>query len=268
MNKNSGAGFIDFIKDPVGTIKESFAGVPTRLNNISTRTLQSVGDIPIIKIDVAKTPIPSAIEGAINTISFGSWNKLKSKYGHKTLYHLSLIFVLRDGQKVILEKNEVIDIRPLQNSNSINKNTQYLSVPHSGNLTLNEIINKTQKAIGNKAMFDYQGMRNNCQNFILNILKFGCNINIPWVNEWIYQDFTKIREELPSHVEPIMDKVTGLASIGSRLMAKGKKKPTKKETQELEKYMKEKNITKEDIMIMLNRPDFLEMIKNNEFKFI
>lgn len=260
-------GFSNFIKNPIGTVKEAFSGVPTRLNNISTKTLQEYGNIPIIKIDLARTGLNKIVEGAINTISFGAWNKLKTKHNQPKFYHLSLIATLQNNQKIIVEKNEVIDIRHLQNSSSINASTQYLTIPYNGGLTLNTMIDRTKKAMGDTAFYDYSGLKNNCQTFVSHLLS-SSNMLLPWIKDWLYQDVSKIRQELPSHVEPMMDKVTALGSIASRLMAKGKSKQTQKETNDLIKYMKQKNITEDDLMELLKRPEVMKWFHDNNFRFL
>lgn len=269
MTKKNAAGFGDFIKDPVGTVKEAFRGVPSKLNNISTKTLQEVGNVPIVKIDLARTPLAGAIEGAINTISLGSWNKLKNKYGHKQFYHLSLIATLQNGERIIAEKNEVIDIRRLSQSGSVNAKTQYLSVPYDGGLTLNMMIDRTRKSMGDTAFYDYSGLKNNCQSFVAGLLS-SSSLLLPWVKDWLYQDVSGIRAELPSHVEKIMDATTALGSIGSRLMAKGLigGKQTNKETKDMLKYMKQKGLTVNDLVELLKRPDIMKWFHDNHFRFL
>jgi hypothetical protein len=221
-----------------------------------------------MQINLARTPLASAVEGAINTISFGALNKLKQKHNQPTFYHLSLIATLQGGQKVIVEKNEVIDIRRFEGSNSVNSKTQYLSVPYDGGLTLNLMIERTKKAMGDTKFYDYSGLGgNNCQTFVSSLLS-SSGLLVTWVKDWLYQDVSKIRAELPSHVEPLMDKVTAVGSIASRLMAKGRVKFTKKEGDNLVKYMKSKNLTVNDLAELLKRPNVMKWFHDNHFKFL
>ena len=75
---------MDVLRDPIGTIKEAFAGVPTKYNNVSRRTLEKFGNEQIRTLQIARTPLTPMLGVLINTISLGKWNELLSKYGSFT----------------------------------------------------------------------------------------------------------------------------------------------------------------------------------------
>ena len=76
--------------------------------------LKKYWDYNIIGIIIEKSPIISAIDTALNLISFGKWAEAKKKYNYDDLYHLYLIITLdlRNGKtkRLLLEKNQSINI--------------------------------------------------------------------------------------------------------------------------------------------------------------
>lgn len=244
----SGSGILDVLKDPVGTIKEAFSGVPTKLNNISTKTVKEFGNYPITKILIARTPLSNALEGAINAISLGKFKELKDKYGYDKLFHLSLIITV-NSTDIIYEKNEVITIEPLSMSKSIKPSTELLNVPVLEHLTLYSFVENTRYAMGDNKFYDYDAFKNNCQDFILQSLKANSLLNQEAKN-FLLQDVSGIKKDLDnssySYVPKVVKSITNLGSFVSRLVGKGSKK---KDVDKLVKLL-------------------IKSVKNNKFKFL
>lgn len=245
-----GGGFFDFIKNPIGTIKEAFRSIPSKLNNISTQTLEKFGNNIIKSMEIARTPLNNILEGALNTLSLGKFNELKKKYGYDKMFHLSLIVDV--GEKVIIEKNEVVNIEPLSQSKTLNKNSEFLQVPINKNITLNELIEKTRQYMGNTKFYDYSAFENNCQNFIISVLESNAILTNK-EKDFILQDAKAIGDDMKKSgfgfVNKITNGITKLGSFTSRLLGRGKK----------QKH--DKNIKKfRDIVIKL--------IKERKFKFL
>jgi hypothetical protein len=59
------------------TIQEALLPIPSKLNNLSVRTIQEYGDQYITSIVILKTPLEKYIEGALNVMSFGKFGDLK-----------------------------------------------------------------------------------------------------------------------------------------------------------------------------------------------
>ncbi len=263
----SGGGFMDFLKNPIGTIKEAFRGIPSKLNNISTKTLNEYGKLPINALQIARTPLNATLNGVINIMSLGKFNELKSKYGFDKMYHLSLIATLTNN-KIVIEKNEVINIEPLSQSSTIGPNTEYLNVPLSNapNLTLIDMIDKTREYMGESKFYDYDGFNNNCQAFIASILNAN-NLMTPQADKFILQDVSGLQNDLNntgfSYVPKVMRKITNLGSIVSRLIGKGTKK---KALDEFDKYIKKSNINEDDLNSI--NEHFIDFINSEGIKFI
>lgn len=261
-----GSGIMDFLKNPIGTIKEAFSGIPTKLNNVSQRTLQENGKKPIILLKLAKTPLNQQLSNVVNIISLGKMQEVANKYGYDKMFHISLIATLPNNNNIIIEKNETVTIEPLQNSKSINDKTEYLNVAVMDPiLNLNEMINKTIQYMGESSFYSYDAFDNNCEKFVKSILRAN-NLYNNRIDDFINQDTINIKKDLNesgfSYVPKTIRKITDFASIVSRLVGKG----TQKEALDhYEKYLKKNNI--DDELIDLT-DKFIDFINCEGIKFI
>ena len=254
----SGGGlFSDFFRHPIDTIKHVFSQA-SKLNNESTKTLEEFGNRPIVLMQIARTPLNQIIPTALNVVSFGQYNKVKDKLGYDKLYHLSLLLTLNDGVKVIVEKNEVIKLST--NLSSLNNQTVYMNVDLMGKqLTLNDLIERTKALMGDVNFYEYDGFTNNCQIFIDQILN-AAGLNKPQYHEFLFQDLTQLKENLPSYVPAVARKITDIRGIISRLMGKGKKNKNKG-MKKFNEYMLDKTYKDEDELAKM----FVEFFENSEF---
>jgi hypothetical protein len=262
-----GKGFIDVLKDPIGTIKEAFRGAPSKYSYKSKETLDKYGNMNIKELTIARTPLNKILTTAINTISLGEFKKLQEKYGLDKLYHLSLIATLSDNQKIIIEKNEVITIEPLSSSSSIKSNTEYLKIPVTKKLTLNTMMENTKKAMGDNLYFSYESFKNNCQHMILQILSQN-HMLTQNAKDFLFQNVDRIGQDLEksdkfNYVPKIMHKITNLGSIASRLMGKGNTNEVK---DAFDKYLKKSGIDSDDLKLLT--PAFLDFINSEGLKFL
>lgn len=174
--------------------------------------LNKYGNEIIYKMVVIRVPITSVFNMIIRPFN----NIYYEKY-----FHLSLII----NDKYIIEKNEVINIayynkilihngkyfppdyKKIQHYN-INNNM----VPH---ISIKQLLFNTKQYMGS-SYFTYGGLYNNCQDFILSILKSN-NINDDNLNKWIKQDVIYIKRNWPT-IKNIMDFTTTSAAIFSNLI--------------------------------------------------
>lgn len=223
QNKKEGAGFMDVLRDPVGTIKEALNPIPTKLNNISTRTLQQYGNQPIMGMDIARTPLNKIWTNALNVLSFGKFEEFQKKHGYDKMFHLSLIVTLPNA-KIIIEKNEVVHIAPFESS-AVNDQTQYFKLYPRKGLTITSIIDKTLQRIGPEKFYDYDAFTNNCQFFIRNILMNSGLLSQQAYN-FLFQNISGIAKDLEDsghgYVHKGLNIITNLGSRVSRLIGKGK----------------------------------------------
>jgi hypothetical protein len=95
-----------------------------------------------------------------------------------------------------------------------------MEVPYRQNLTVYELLTNTLNRIGESRFFLYDGLNNNCQIFIKDILESN-NMYSPKINEFLFQDLTELKQQLPSYVGKTMNMATDLGAIASQLMGAG-----------------------------------------------
>jgi hypothetical protein len=135
--RRRGNGITDILKP-----KQAF-------NNTSKKTLKKYGDLPIVALNIYRTPIPSAIDYVLNLISLGKWKAGKKKYGFDKFFHLALVATVKDANNlkyIIIEKNEVVNI---STSYQTNDNTEVMPVYElkNANLSINDMVLKTLKSL-------------------------------------------------------------------------------------------------------------------------
>ena len=251
---------MDVLKDPIGTIKEAFAGTPTKYNNVSRRTLEKYGNDKILTLKIARTPLNKMLSGILNVMTLNKWNELQKKYGFDNLFHLSLI-----ANDVIIEKNETVTIEEVKHSSSLKSNTEYHNVPLNGkNITIKELVDNGQKMMGDK-WFSYESFSNNCQSFVSSILRAN-GLETPEIRKFLYQDLTDFNEDLNksgfSFVPKVMKHITDLGSIASRLTGKGTKKQALKA---FEEHLKKNNFDNDNDNFTER---FIEFINCEGLKFL
>jgi len=275
MIKYNGGNLLDVIKHPINTLKESFSGVPTKLNNRSRRTMEEYGAMPIKNLILSRTKLNNIINESVNFISGGKFNEIRDELGYDNYFHLSLIAQLNDDVEIIIEKNEVVNIELLQNSKSIKQDSDFLSIGINKFLTLADLIENTLEDIGPIAFYDYTGLEFNCQRFITDILISNGEFSKK-ADDFINQDIQAIREKLKENdggfTENALNKISALGSISSRLIGKGKKNNNEPKVLKLnnnfKKYMKNKGFALTDIDKLFKNKKFINYIRKEGFVFL
>jgi hypothetical protein len=227
MAGQSGDGrILDVVKKGLSVVKTlgEKVGLAPRisLNNASTRVMNALGNKPISSLIVMRTPIESWINKAINMVSLGQWEIVKKQMRYDDLFHLALIAVV-DGRKVVIEKNEVINIGGKYRETA---KTQRVPVGIRPGLTIFELLEGARKRMGDKNFYLYSGFEYNCQNFIVNILE-GSGLLTPQLKAFIYQDLGDFLKR-SEHTGVLANALTYTASVANKLMGKGRKPRKKK----------------------------------------
>lgn len=134
--------------------------------------ISKYGENKITRINIDRTPVPSVLTGALNAVSFGAFNKRFNSLPYDKLFHLRLDLTFDNGKTLAVEKNEVINMYENPKRLKGGEQKQIDNIPLD--LTLNKLLEGGQQIQGNK-WFNYSAYNNNCQDFIVALLK-GSNI--------------------------------------------------------------------------------------------
>ena len=171
--------------------------------------LNRYGNMSISNITLRRAPIKSAINTMLNFLSFGKWNELRKKYGYDTFYHLSMVFNVANTTAV-LEKNQVINLSTGYNQQP---DTEVMPIQSPPNITVNDLMENTRKAMGDTNFFTYDAFTNNCQIFLMNVLKAN-GLLTDSAKSFIVQPIENLVKELPSYMKPVARALTDVAAVG------------------------------------------------------
>jgi hypothetical protein len=147
------------------------ASLPPNVKDILNRR----GDAIVNSIKIGRTPVQSAIQGILKTLSTVNYDQL---------FHLFMIFKTSKGE-ILFEKNARINA-----STTIPKSEDWYDLNDVPKMTLNEYIQNTKKYLGPK-MFPYHPSTNNCQDWIKGVLEAN-GIRDKNVYDFVKQDTTEI----------------------------------------------------------------------------
>ena len=168
-------------------------------------------------MQIRRTPIAKVLDNVLNLISLGKWNKAKKEQEVDELFHLALIVVI-DGKQIVIEKNAAID---LSTNFKTTADTQVLPVPMGDKkFTLNDMLEKKRKTVGDQRYFAYDPFTNNCQYFIRYLLQ-SVGLYTDAAKNFLFQDLTKIIEKLPTYVNKVATAVTKTGAVVEKLLGKG-----------------------------------------------
>jgi hypothetical protein len=196
-------------KDEVGTGLNDYLNVvmngrkdyPPQVRNI----LSKVGDRRISGIELRRTPLSFLLDKALNAISLGQFEKNKP---YDKLYHLAMVCSLDDGHRLLIEKNAVIHFQMSPPSPA--KDTETMNIAVNKDLKVGEMMKNTQIRMGDN-FFTYDADTNNCQQFIVNILRAN-GLNTPDAEKFVFQDLKTLFNRLPVFTKPIIDATTNLGA--------------------------------------------------------
>ena len=129
--------------------------------------LKKNGDKIIASAVINRKPVQKQLTSLLNAVSFGQFKKNISSAPYDELFHLSIVLNTTDGKRIMVEKNEVINMSMTPKKGG----ETYPITPFSTGKTLNEIMENTRKKMGDTKFFSYSARNNNCQDFIMSLLQ-------------------------------------------------------------------------------------------------
>lgn len=211
-----GAGWVG---DAFGYLKSGVSAVKQRVSDVMKGKRQDYppkvraylaanGDRPIGGLTIRRDPIRSMLHSVINVLTLGKWAEARKKYAYDKVFHLGLEVKLDAGPTTTVEKNQVINVGP---AGPPNQDTETMVIGDPGSLTLRQMLDNTQKLMGDR-YFNYSAFENNCQDFIIAILRAN-NLWTPARDAFIKQPVDELAKELPSYTGRIANVATDLAAV-------------------------------------------------------
>ena len=127
------------------------ATMPPNVKDILNRR----GDAIVNSIKIGRTPVQSAIQGILKTLSTVNYDQL---------FHLFMVFKTSKGE-ILFEKNARINA-----STTIPKSEDWYDLNDVPHLTFNDYVQNTKKYMKEK-FIPYHPSTNNCQDFIKSVLE-------------------------------------------------------------------------------------------------
>ena len=125
--------------------------------------IKKYGKQNIKHMRIHRQPLSSFMLAALNLLTLGDFKKRFRNSPYDTLFHLRVDLYMENGKVISAEKNDVITFTERPSTTST---AQRMDVPLSTPVTLNDLLENTQKLMGNK-YFYYSAKSNNCGDWIL-----------------------------------------------------------------------------------------------------
>jgi len=185
--------------------------ISENLSPKSVKFLKANGDTVITKLRVEKKPLDKGVNALLNTISLGTFQKAKKDLDYDDMFHLYMVI----NDKFVIEKNELLNM----GTYTTDSNSQSMDVNNiPDGLTINEFVNKGQKAMG-KDFQTYDAYSTNCQDFVRRVLDAN-GLLTSSLKDFIMQDGALVLSKMPSYMASTSKTLTDIGAIGRFLKEK------------------------------------------------
>jgi len=175
----------------------------------TAKFLREHGSEEVTTLTVRRAPVGSMLHTALNAISLGTWNKSRNEFGYDKLYHLGLII----NRRYITQRLSRVTVT-LKDADSPGSEFMEVDLKNNANelFTLKSMLQKTEKSVGPNVFFKYDAFKNNCQNFVLNILVAN-GLNNKALQEFILQPVDDLLKAQPQYMQTVSNTLTNLGQI-------------------------------------------------------
>lgn len=130
--------------------------------------IDKYGLVPIVGMNVYRHPVDKEIIQVLNVVSLGEFEKNMKKQNYDKLFHLYMGVKLQSGILITIEKSDAIV--KLNVGVKVKPPTETMAVPLSNSITITQMLDGAKSILGDK-FFSYNGSNNNCQDFLIAMLK-------------------------------------------------------------------------------------------------
>jgi hypothetical protein len=128
--------------------------------------LDTEGEQKVTKIQIARKPVHSSIQKALDFVSRGKFSQVKKKLNYDDVFHQYLLVTLQDGRTYKVEKNHIVESTLAQPADYVKESS---NVPITKEITLSNMINNASNNDPN--FWRYRAAKENCQDFTKNTLE-------------------------------------------------------------------------------------------------
>lgn len=175
--------------------------------------LAKIGGEKITSLQIVRTPIQTTLYNILNLVSFDAFKNWLNSNSYDAVYHLSLFI----NGKYMIEKNEVINFEV---KNPIVKGSEVITipVPTGYSRTILQLLNDTKEQLGDEAFTSYEPFKNNCQNFVLALVK-ASGLLTQDIEKFIVQPVQDLLQRVPTFVQKFGSELVDLAGRVDRFVA-------------------------------------------------
>jgi len=220
-----GAGVVDFLKSIPGRITGFISGKRYDYQPNDRKLLEEIGNQIVDGICIYRVPLDKNLNKAVNAITLGKFQDFKKNNNYDDMFHLYAVAKLANGEYVKFEKNEVINLDKV-NYSTLPQEQQYKLDININNgdpkVSFQQMLNNTLKAMGPDNYWQYDPLKNNCQNYIYNVMIANNWVNSnPRLKDFVLQSLNQLNQELSDAQKGIM---SGITKLGARfnILRKGK----------------------------------------------
>ena len=194
------------------------------------RILDTIGDTPITRLRIRRSPVMAFIEKFFQAITLGQWEKVKQKHGYDKFFHLALILEYKSGSdgrnepetfimtpspeffRFVVEKLELVNIARTTLRQAPPR-SEYMEVDLKGReITMRQMITNARTRMGDERFFRYDAFANNCQVFVRTLLE-GVGLLTPEAQAFLFQPVDKLLKDLPFYTAKVARFITDLGGL-------------------------------------------------------
>ena len=204
-----------------GIISDLFSKVFPKTFTVRPKQLEDIirqnENVDIDEIYVCRKPIISFIKSLLNIFSFGQLGRTMEKLGFDKLFHLYMVFKLKNGRMYRIEKNQRVNAYKID---SLDKDATCVLLPK---LTFPKTLRQFFDIVDAHKipnLYHYNGLADNCQKFVRDCLQSNGLYNQK-LKDFVMQD---VKDLVPSFVKDLAENITDIAGIGDYIWHGGRLK--------------------------------------------
>lgn len=179
--------------------------------------MNKYGNDEIKNYIIVRQPILKIWNYILNALSQGEFKKALDNSPYDELFHLRLDVILSEDTWISIEKTDLITMTVNPSIDDTGETEEIRRKPF--NLTINELMENTRKYMGEKKFFNYSGVYNNCQDFIMGILKSN-DIGTQEDYDFVKQDVKSIFKDM-EFLRKFMNTATDISGFLRMLIDNG-----------------------------------------------